>query len=309
MPLYRFILSLLVAVGLSSCAIVPGGGGQGETTRWTMLMVTPKDDVADCHLIRLPDGRKVLIDAGKLGDSPGAALAALKAQNITALDLVILSHFHIDHYGALWDLIEAGITIKRVAINVPVQAAADQEKGWGCYLDHVRATLKKLEEHHIPYFTPKIGERILETTTAQGTVVALDVICLYDGLNSPIGLTDVNETSMIVRLSHGSTRALFTGDLGGRLGAYLATSNFDLKADILKVPHHGAEGCAPNEFFDRVGAKAVLVPAPKNLWASGRSMRIRNYFIEHHIPTYVSALRGNVTAVLTATDFRIESER
>lgn len=309
MLLYRFILSLLVAVGLSSCAIVPGGGGQGETTRWTMLMVSPKDDVADCHLIRLPDGRKVLIDAGKLGDSPGAALAALQAQNITALDLVILSHFHIDHYGALWDLIEAGITIKRVAINVPVQAAADLEKGWGCNLDHVRATLKKLDDHHIPYFTPKTGERILETTTAQGTVVALDVICLYDGLNSPIGLTDVNETSMIVRLSHGSTRALFTGDLGGRLGAYLATSNFDLKADILKVPHHGAEGCAPNEFFDRVGARAVLVPAPKNLWASGRSMRIRNYFIEHHIPTYVSALRGNVTAVLTATDFRIESER
>ncbi len=309
MLLYRLILSLLVAVGLSSCAIVPSGGGQGETTRWTMLMVSPKDDVADCHLIRLPDGRKVLIDAGKLGDSPGAALAAVQAQNITALDLVILSHFHIDHYGALWDLIEAGITIKRVAINVPVQAAADLEKGWGCNLDHVRATLKKLEEHHIPYFTPKIGERILETTTAQGTVVALDVICLYDGLNSPIGLADVNETSMIVRLSHGSTRAISAGDLGGRLGAYLATSNFDLKADILKVPHHGAEGCAPNEFFDRVGAKAVLVPAPKNLWASGRSMRIRNYFIERHIPTYVSALRGNVTAVLTATDFRIESER
>ena len=309
MSLHRLILSLLVAVGLSSCAIVPGDGGQGETTRWTMLMVSPKDDVADCHLIRLPDGRKVLIDAGKLGDSPGAALAAVQAQNITALDLVILSHFHIDHYGALWDLIEAGITIKRVVINVPVQAAADQEKGWGCNLDHVRATLTKLDDHHIPYFTPKTGERILETTTAQGTVVALDVICLYDGLNSPIGLTDVNETSMIVRLSHGSTRALFTGDLGGRLGAYLATSNFDLKADILKVPHHGAEGCAPNEFFDRVGAKAVLVPAPKNLWASGRSMRIRNYFIEHRIPTYVSALRGNVTAVLTATDFRIESER
>ena len=309
MSLLRLILSLLVAVGLSSCAIVPGDSGQGETTRWTMLMVSPNDDVADCHLIRLPDGRKVLIDAGKLGDSPGAALAAVKAQKITALDLVILSHFHIDHYGALWDLIEAGITIKRVAINVPVQASADQEKGWGCNLDHVRATLKKLEEHHIPYFTPKTGERILETTTAQGTVVALDVICLYDGLNSPIGLTDVNETSMIVRLSHGSTRALFTGDLGGRLGAYLATSNFDFKADILKVPHHGGEVGAPNEFFDRVGAKAVLVPAPKNLWASGRSMRIRNYFIEHHIPTYVSALRGNVTAVLTATDFRIESER
>lgn len=280
-----------------------------EETVWTMLMVTPHEDVADAHLLRLPGGIKVLIDAGKLGDAPGAVVRQLRAREITELDLVIISHFHIDHYGALPELIDAGIRIKRVAVNVPDPAAAEPEWPWGCNLDHVNQVLQKLRDHHIPYFTPKIGERLLEARTPRGTLVSLDAVCLYDGLNTPIGRTDVNDTSMIVRLSHGPTRALFTGDLNHRLGAWLATSDFDLKADILKVPHHGTEGVAPNEFFDRVGAKAAIVPSPKALWESARSLRIRNYFYERGVPVYVSGLRGNVNVFINAEGFQVRTQR
>lgn len=279
-----------------------------NATRWTMFNVTPRDDVADCHLIVLPGGTKVLIDAGRLGDSPGAALAQLRAKGISSLDLVIISHFHLDHYGALIELLENGITFKRVAVNVPQKAAADREIPWGCDLNDVHSTLGKLSEHNIPYFTPKLGERLLEIKTADGTMISLDVVCLYDGLNSPVGPTDVNDTSIIVRLSHGPTRALFTGDLNHALGTYLATSHFDLKADILKAPHHGTEGTAPNEFYDRVGAKAVLVTSPKNLWGSARSMRTRKYFLEHKIPAYVSGISGNVMVTLTDAGYQVETE-
>lgn len=278
-------------------------------TRWTMLNVTSRQDVADCHLIRLPNGANVLIDAGKLGDSPGAVLRKLIRKKIRSLDLVIISHFHIDHYGGLEELVDAGIKIKRVAVNVPDRAAADPEKPWGCDLDHVAYVLEKLRAHQIPYFTPRIGERLLEVKTPKGIVAALDVVCLYDGLNTPIGRTDVNDTSIIVRLSHGSTRALFTGDLNHALGAYLATSNFDLQADLLKVPHHGTEGTPPDEFYDRVGASAALVPSPRKLWASARSMRTRNYFFERNIPTYVSGLNGDVTVTLTGEGYRVETKR
>jgi len=302
-----FALLFLLAVIPRAFAAPPADFG--EETRWTMLMVTPKNDVADCHLIRLPGGYIVIIDAGLLGDSPGAALAQLKAQNITTIDLAIISHFHIDHYGALAEIADAGIVIKRLAINVPDKASADPEMPWGCNLDHVHSTLERLRAHNISCFTPKTGERLVEIKTAQGTLVTIDVLCLYDGLNTPIGRTDVNDTSMIVRLSHGPTRALFTGDLNQPLGSYLAKSEVDLRADILKAPHHGTEGAAPNEFFDRVDAKAVLVPAPKSLWESARSMRIRDYFIEHRTPVYVSGIRGNVTATLTAQGYSIETER
>lgn len=280
-----------------------------NATRWTMLMVTPRNDVADSHLIELPDGAKVLLDAGKLGDSPGVVLAQLKAKNITSLDLVIISHFHVDHYGALTELVESGIKIKRVAMNVPDQASADLEKPWGCNLAHVQATLAVLAAHHIPYFTPKIGDRLIDATAADGTPVGLEVLSLNDGLNTPVGLTDVNGTSMVVRLTHGHTRVLFTGDLNHAMGAFLASSPVDLHADLLKAPHHGTEGTVPNEFYDRVGATAVLVPAPKAIWESERSMRMRNYFMDHHVPAYVSGLRGNVTVTLTDHGYQVETER
>ncbi|HWA24535.1 MAG TPA: MBL fold metallo-hydrolase [Lacunisphaera sp.] len=298
----------LLVLGL--VAILAGIAPAGEnTTRWTMLNVTPRDDVADCHLLELPDHIKVLIDAGKLGDSPGAVLAELQARRINSLDLVVISHLHIDHYGALVELVENGIKIKRVALTVPTKSLADREKPWGCDLDHVHRTLESLTANGIPFFTPTVGECLLEATAADGSRVCLEVLAAYNGDNSPIELQDVNDTSIVVRLSHGPTRVLFTGDLNHPLGSYLAGRGIDLHADVLKAPHHGTESTVPNEFYDRVGAKAVLVSSPKNLWQSARSMRTRNYFLTQKVPTYVSGINGSVTVTLTSHGYRVESER
>jgi competence protein ComEC len=112
---------------------------------------------------------------------------------------------------------------------------------------------------------------------------------------------------MLVRLRHGSIKALFTGDLNTRLGEWLATSKFDLKADLLKVPHHGTDGLAPNSFFDRVAPKAALVPSPQELWYSLRSKRAREYFKGNDIPTYVSGIDGTVKVTITADKFEIKT--
>jgi competence protein ComEC len=302
--MFRFAFWLL-GLGVLLACDAPGE----EETRWTMLNVTPRDDVADCHLIQLPGGLNVLIDCGTVGDSPGIVLAQLQAKAITSIDLVIISHFHIDHYGALVALVDSGITIKRVAVNVPEKASAALESPWGCDLNDVNVVLETLRAHHIPYFTPKTGECLLDLETTDHTAICLSVLSLYDGLNTPVGLTDVNGTSMIVRLTCGNTRVLFTGDLNHAMGAYLANSTVDLHADILKAPHHGTEGTVPNEFYDRVAAKAVLVSSPKHLWESARSMRTRNYFKDRGIPAYVSGLQGNVTVTLTARGYQVETER
>ncbi len=303
-PFVRGVLlcCLLVATAL-------GARTEGNAVRWTMLNVMGKTDVADCHLLRMPGGATILVDAGLLGDSPGAVVKALQAQGVQSIDLAIISHFHIDHYGALLDVHDAGIPIRKVVGNVPDKAAADPERPWGCNLDHVHYTLDGLRNRQIPFHTPAIGERLWSETTAGGAPIAIDAICLYDGLNSPVGRTDVNDTSIIMKLSVGPTRALFTGDLNNALGTYLAHSEFDLAADILKVPHHGVEGAAPDAFFARVGAQAALVPTPRPLWESDRAGRIRGFFERNQIPAYVSGLHGHVTVTLTEKGYEIETER
>lgn len=274
-----------------------------------MLNVTPREGQADCHLLELPNGINVLIDAADAWDAPGEAIRQLRALEITELDLVVISHFHRDHYERLVEIARHGIRIGRVAVNPPAAIAAERERPWGCDLEHVHETLGQLSAMNIPWFVPAIGERLIHTTDGDGNPVSLDVVCLYDGETTPVGPTDVNDTSIVLRLSHGETRALFTGDLNHSLGDWLATSDLDLRADVIKVPHHGTESLPADHFFDRVGAKAALVPSPDVLWRSARSMRIRNYFIERGVPTYVSGTRGLVTVTLTARGFAIATER
>jgi competence protein ComEC len=273
-----------------------------------MFNVVGKIGQADCHLLQFPDGSNILIDVADGVDVPGAALAHLNKLHIHRLALVVISHFHKDHYGRLIDVLNAGIRVDRVVLNVPNKKSADREIPWGCDWKDVQETLNELRHRGIPFATPKAGDRIFETKSKDGVVAGMDVICCFDGLNTPVGPTDVNDTSIVVRLSYGKERVLFTGDLNSAIGSYLAKSATDLAADLLKAPHHGTDATVPNAFYDRVGATAALVPSPKVFWESARSMRTRDYFIERHIPIYVSGINGDVTVTITKDSYTIHAE-
>mgnify|MGYP001271630289 CR=1 FL=1 len=270
-----------------------------------MLNVSPKEQQADAHLLRFPSGRWALIDIADAADAPGHVMRLLQRRRVQELELVVISHFHVDHYGRLVDLLEAGARVKRVALNVPARTAADREKPWGCDWDDVQRVLGLLRERGVPYFTPKAGDVIFSEPLPDGGEVKLEVLCAYDGENTPVGRTDVNDTSIIVRLQHGNVRALFSGDLNFPLGKYLVESGGDLRADVLKAPHHGTESTAPDEFFAAVQAKAVLVPSPRALWFSPRSKRVREFYKERGVPTYVSGIHGHVTVEFERDSFRV----
>ncbi len=271
-----------------------------------MLQVQGEVGQADAHLITFADGRRVLVDAGEAVDASGTLLAQLRQHGVSRLSVVVISHFHQDHYGRLLSLIESGIAVDRVVVNVPQRQVADREIPWGCNFNDVVATVQALQRRGIVVHHARAGDRLIEVAH-QDEKAGIDVLCAYDGVNTPIGETDVNDTSIILRLFHGTTRALLAGDLNHPLGAYLASGEVDLRADILKAPHHGTEGCAPNAFFDRVGASAVLVPSPAHLWRSDRSARVRSYFEQREIPCFVNGFHGSITVALVQGSYRVVS--
>jgi competence protein ComEC len=138
---------------------------------------------------------------------------------------------------------------------------------------------------------------------------SLKILYAFDGVNTPVGRTDINDMSYIMLLKHGLSSALFTGDLNAKLGAYLAKEGKDLKADILKFPHHGAEGAAPDSFFAAVAPKDVLVPSPALLWCSSRSARMKSWVEARKIPTYVNGFSGHVNVKMSLLHYSIQTER
>jgi competence protein ComEC len=270
---------------------VNSGGGQG-----------------DAHLIVLPSGQAVAIDLGLTGNGPEACRDALRKRGISHLELVVLTHYHRDHYGSLLEVIDSGITVGRVIHTPPTLPQCARESPWGCSWGEIEEIARRLTEKNIPMVRPSAGDVLIESHV-EGVETRLEVVCAFDGLNTPIGPTDMNDMSIVCRLVHGKMKVLFTGDLNSSMGAYLArTPSYDLQVDLLKAPHHGAEGTVPNEFFDRVNPKAVLVPCPKALWLSERCSRVRTYFEQHHTPTYVNGLNGAVTARIKPTGFEIQCE-
>lgn len=266
---------------------------------WWMVNVN-RQSQGDAHLLRFPDGALFAID---LGDGNDHFPAYLRRHAIKRLDTILITHWHRDHYEGIRTLIADGVSIGRVISNVPPKYNCDREIPWGCSYGDIMQILELLKAKGIPHETTRRGDYLYSDS-----VTRLRVVYVHDGKKPPVGDTDVNDTSIIARLVHPGGNILFTGDLNHTLGAYLAKSDIPIDAALFKVPHHGAEGLAPNEFFDRVNPKVAFIPAPKSLWLSERSKRPREYFESHHIPVFVNGIDGDIHVHLSSTGFRIRRE-
>ncbi len=265
-----------------------------------MLAVNDTAQQADAHLIRTAH-KTILIDAGYPG---GPLVPLLKRHGVSHVDLVLISHPHKDHYGGLRALLQSDVSVGRIVMNDPPKARCDQEIPWGCDWKDLRALETEIREKKIPLGPSRAGDRLVEDGES-----SLVTLVAHDGVSPPVGDCDINDLSLVVRLTVGPHRALFTGDLNEKLGGYLAAHEPDLQAGILKVPHHGTEGVAPNAFFARVAPELALVPGPRALWRSDRSKRIRDYFRKAGIPTLISGEAGDVTVEFFPREWNVRTER
>ena len=182
----------------------------------------------DAALVRSPAGATILVDAGPEPDDVANDLAAL---GVRRLDAVVATHAHADHIAGF----------PTVFARVPIGLVLEP----GCrgtapaYADFVDA----IGDEEIPVRHPRIGD-----VFSIGDV-RIDV--LAPSVCAPMG--DENDDSLVTRISVGGDTVLFTGDAEVPEQTELLESGIDLRADVLKVPHHGGDTSVP-ELFAAVDA-------------------------------------------------------
>ena len=301
---HRFDTLPFLAGALVLFVLLWGGlRSTSPATEWVMVDVSNMPFQADAHLIRAGKN-SVLIDAGTEEGGAQVLVPYLASLGVKELDHVFVTHPHKDHYGGINALLDAGIPMKNVYFFMPYKAQCDVEMPWGCDWIHLRATMERLHRSGIPLHSAWAGTKVGLSSQAR-----IEVLHAYDGVNTPAGPTDINDLSLIMRLTHGPTSVLFSGDLNHLLGTYLGTLGAQMKATLLKVPHHGAEGAAPNTFYEAVAPKEAMVPAPSELWCSLRSMRTRLWMAEHKVPVHVNGFHGHVSVLLEQKGYRVQRER
>ncbi|MBF0352058.1 MAG: MBL fold metallo-hydrolase [SAR324 cluster bacterium] len=261
--------------------------------RWTMVNVNHTTLQGDAHLIQIRDGQTILIDAGYEQPAKEKLMPWLKQNYVKQIDRVFISHPHRDHYEGLFQIVKSGIRVKEVYFHVPDRALCDAESP-RCVYQSVLDMKALLENRKIPLLEVENGQEL-----DLGGGALMRVLNVSDAIHTPIGPTNkINDMSMVLQLEFAGHKILFTGDLGEKMGQYVAETSDQLKSEILKVPHHGGRSLVPNVFFDKVSPEYSLVPAPAWLWCDERADQARNWHKNHHIPVYVNGFHGHIQVII-----------
>lgn len=195
-------------------------------------------DVGQADSILIEENNEyMLIDAGNNEDGPKLA-NYFNSLGIEKFEYVIGTHAHEDHIGGMDDI------IKNFSIGT-------------FYMPEVITTTKTfedvldaLEEKQVAFNSPEIDKSY---TFADSTIETL-----YVNNNS----NDLNDSSIVIRLKHGTNTFLFTGDASTKVEKEILEKN--IQSDVLKVGHHGSRYSTSKAFLDKVNPTYAVISVGKN---------------------------------------------
>ncbi len=197
----------------------------------------------DSFLIKFPDGETALVDAGEASpfydNGESVILPLLNRLEIKTIDYAFISHIDADHYSGFYSLIEQG---KVKNIYKPLaDSSSSKDIRFETFLRHKNIPIAYYRKTML-----KIGNA--------------EVFILNDSTSSGKGLFSTNNNSGVLKLTYGSTSFLFTGDLEVPGEKYYINKYKDfLKADVLKVGHHGSKSGSSSYFLNAAAPRISLI--------------------------------------------------
>lgn len=194
----------------------------------------------DAILIQTPTHHTVLIDGGR-DTTVSQKIATELPFTDKTIDLVILTHPELDHVGGLPDVLRR----YRVGTIISLEVSKDL----GAY----RAMMDRAHADGIPVVSVYAGDVIRFAPGLEMVVLAPE--------KGQIREEDLNNSSIVVKLTYNARTWLFTGDAAQESEDRMRRSGRALSSDVLKLGHHGSRFSSSVAFLQAVGADIAVISA------------------------------------------------
>ena len=186
------------------------------------------------------DGEYAIIDGGSANQSSFVYSYLKNNLNIKHLKYVFASHPHEDHIGGLSAALNA---CSAGRIFSPVASyESDAFKSFSKYADAQGVFIEIPNDGDVFH----LGSAIIKV--------------LSRGIDSG----SENDLSLILQVTHNDLSFLFTGDAGAASESALVQDKIDIASQVLKIPHHGAEGSSSREFIAAVDPEIAIISVGSN---------------------------------------------
>ena len=222
---------------------------------------------ADAALI-MCEGKTMLIDGGNADDS-NLMYTYLSKLGVDQLDYVIGTHAHEDHIGGIAGALNyAGVN----RVLCPVTSYSTK-----AFNNFVKAVQNRGQSITIP----SVGD--------QFTLGSAN--CQVLAVNST---SDTNESSIVLRITYGSTSFMFTGDAEQEAENMILNRSFELKSDVLKVGHHGSASSTSYRWLREVDPDYAVISVGKDNSYGHPTETVLSRLRDADVTTYRTDLQGDI---------------
>ena len=237
---------------------------------------------ADCTLIE-NDGKYALIDAGNNEDGP-LLVKYFESLGIKEFEYVFATHAHEDHIGGMDDIIN-NFKIKNFYMPDAITTTKTFED-----------VLTALENNKVTFKTPTTGETLELQAEVPTTFTVLSV-------NSDE--SNLNDTSIVLKLKYNTTSFLFMGDASSKIENTILDKS--IQSDVLKVGHHGSKTSTSNRFLEKVNPKYAVISVGKDNSYSHPNTETLNRLAKKDVKVYRTDELGTIIAKSNGTIINFEN--
>jgi len=194
----------------------------------------------DSELIITKEGVKILIDGGPLNGNLVNLLDKILPPLDKYIDVVILTHPQLDHFGGFLKLLE------HYRLGVFIESGFDNQTF------SYQSFKKKIAKSNVVLITFQSGDFI--------QVGKNRINCIYPP--AQVNFKDLNDLALVFTTQLEGIKTLFTSDISSQVERKLVSSLTSL--DILKVAHHGSKNSFNEDFFKKISPLLSIIEVGEN---------------------------------------------